>query len=277
MNTRRNVCFKAAVALTLVLLGAAPSFAEIIPAPGPGDRRIRTAFYSADQVYRIVGYAGFYVSLEFAKDETFRGIEGGDLDAIIYSSDENSFTLKPHAPSVDMNLIVRTNKRRYYISYSASTTSPDAADTPVMYVVRFAYPPEPSPALAPPTADERLDAAIADTQALKPRNYDYWYCGNPAIKPLSASDDGVHTRLRFAPQVELPAIFVRGADGSESLLNFSVHDGEVIVHRVVERLILRRGRLTGCIVNRAFAGGAERMQSGTLSPQVKRERKVVPP
>lgn len=277
MKPLRRSCLRVALALILASLATAQSVAEILPAPGPGDRRIRTAFYSADQVYRIVGYAGFYVSLEFAQDESFKGIEGGDLDAIIYSSDANTFTFKPHAAAVNMNLIVRTNKRRYYISYSASTTSPDAADTPVMYVVRFTYPPDPPPTLGGPTVDERLDAAIADTLALRPRNYDYWYCGNPAIKPLAASDDGVHTRLRFAPRAELPAIFARGADGSESLLNFSVQDGEVVVHRVVERLILRRGGLTGCVVNRDFAGGTERMQSGTLSPEVKRETKVVPP
>ena len=52
--------------------------------------------------------------------------------------------------------------------------------------------------------------------------------GTAAARPqaVAASDDGVHTRLRFAANAELPAIFVRNEDGSESLLNFSMDAGE---------------------------------------------------
>ena len=67
-------------------------------------------------------------------------------------------------------------------------------------------------------------------------NIDYWYCGSPTLKPVAASDDGVHTRLRFAANAELPGIFVRNADASESLLNFSMESGDVVVHRVARQL-----------------------------------------
>ena len=92
------------------------------------------------------------------------------------------------------------------------------------------------------------------------------------MRPIAASDDGVHTRLRFAANADLPAIFVRNADGSESLLNFSMEAGDVIVHRVARQFILRRGKLTGCIVNQGFGGGGLRLDSGTVTPDV--ERKV---
>jgi type IV secretion system protein VirB9 len=68
----------------------------------------------------------------------------------------------------------------------------------------------------------------------------------------------------------LPAIFVRNDDGSESLLNFHVDAGDVIVHRVARRFILRRGKLTGCIVNQGFSGAGARLDSGTIAPQVER-------
>ena len=58
----------------------------------------------------------------------------------------------------------------------------------------------------------------------------------------------------------------------ESLLNFTMDAGDVVIHRVAPKLILRRGRLTGCIVNQGFAGAGERLDSGTVSPQVERER-----
>jgi type IV secretion system protein VirB9 len=104
-------------------------------------------------------------------------------------------------------------------------------------------------------------------------NTDYWYCGHEALRPVAAFDDGVHTRLRFGTHAELPAIFVRNEDGAESLLNFSMQDGEVIVHRVAQRLILRRGALTGCVVNKGYTGSGERLESGTVAPNVQRERR----
>ena len=76
--------------------------------------------------------------------------------------------------------------------------------------------------------------------------------------------------MRFSANAELPAIFVRNDDGSESLLNFSMDAGDIIVHRVARRFILRRGKLTGCIVNHGFVGGGARLASGTVDPDVVR-------
>ena len=89
----------------------------------------------------------------------------------------------------------------------------------------------------------------------------------------AAFDDGVQTRLTFAPKRELPALFVRNDDGSESLLNFNIEGDEVVVHWVARRFVLRRGKLTGCIVNKGFAGSGERLKSGTIAPGVDRELK----
>jgi type IV secretion system protein VirB9 len=90
------------------------------------------------------------------------------------------------------------------------------------------------------------------------------------LRPIAASDDGVHTRLKFPANAELPAIFLSNDDGSESLLNFNIEAGDVIVHRVARRFILRRGTLTGCVVNQSFVGGGTRLGSGTVAPEVER-------
>ena len=145
-----------------------------------------------------------------------------------------------------------------------------------MYAVRFMYPAK-SAAAAALTPAERVERDLASAQKNRPRNVDYWFCGNRSIKPTAASDDGVHTRLTFAAKAELPAIFVRNDDGSESLLNFSMDAGDVVIHRVAAKFIVRRGRLTGCVVNKAFAGGGERLESGTIAPDVTRERKEASP
>ena len=106
---------------------------------------------------------------------------------------------------------------------------------------------------------------------------DYWYCGNPLLEPVAVSDDGVHTRLRFGPSAELPAIFVRSDDGTESLLNYSMEGRDMVIHRLARHFILRRGKLVGCVTNKGFIGSGERLESGTVSPQVHRQTRQLGP
>jgi type IV secretion system protein VirB9 len=268
----RAVTIALSLALALALLcaaGEAP--AEQLPLKGTVDSRIRIAPYNADQVYRLYAFVGYQIDLEFEPGETYVGMGSGDLEGLTVGAFENHVLLKPKAANVGTNLTVFTNRRHYHFQYSASIRHPDLARDEVIYAVRFTYPPMPKP--SGPTSEERIEGDFANASERRPRNLDYWFCGNATLKPLAASDDGVHTRLTFGAKAELPAIFVRNDDGSESLLNFSIDEGDVIVHRLARRFILRRGKLTGCIINKGFAGSGERLQSGTVAPDVKRERK----
>lgn len=259
-------------ALAYVLMLSASQWlrAEIIPAPGPADSRIRSAPYSADEVYRLYGFVGYDIGLEFEKDETFKRVNGGDLKALTYAAQENTFTFKPRVKTVRMNMTITTNKRRYYIQYSATDRDPEIAGTNVMYVVRFVYPPKLPNERTPA---ELIEEALTRAQSDRPRNWDYWFCGRSELKPAAASDDGVQTRLTFVPRAELPAVFLRNEDGSESLVNFTVSGSDLIVHRVAHQLALRRGRLVGCVVNKSFTVGGDRLESGTISGDVERARK----
>ena len=59
--------------MLLALLAGALAGAETIPVAGLTDTRIRTAAYSPDQVYRLYGFVGYHIDLEFESDETFAG------------------------------------------------------------------------------------------------------------------------------------------------------------------------------------------------------------
>jgi type IV secretion system protein VirB9 len=244
---------------------------ESLPVKGATDQRIRTAIYSADEVFRLYGFVGYHIDLEFEADESFIDLSGGDLEALTFYGHGNILTLKPKAAAAEMNLAVTTTKRRYYFEYTASARRPTRFADPVMYAVRFVY--GPAAGMAGPTPAQRIDQALQSAASERPRNFDYWFCGHPSLKPARTFDDGVHTRLTFGSRAELPAIFVRNDDGSESLLNFSMESGDMVVHRVAHRFILRRGKLSGCIVNKAFGGSGERLESGTVTPAVERERK----
>jgi type IV secretion system protein VirB9 len=246
----------------LLFTFVAGAHAETAPAPGLLDSRIRVAPYSADEVYLLRGFVGYQTDLEFESGETFLGLGAGDIDAISFVAQGNHLFLKPKAAKVGTNLTILTTRRTYQVDYSASATHPDASE-PVTYALRFSY---------PPVAKEGSDAgALALAETHRPKNIDYWYCGDASIMPVAASDDGVHTRLTFAAKAEQPAIFILNEDGSESLLNFSMDEGDVILHRIAKRLIVRRGALTGCIVNKGFVGGGEALKSHTASDEVVRE------
>jgi type IV secretion system protein VirB9 len=259
------------VGLFLLCVGLG-SGAESLPTRGQVDSRIRTALYSAEEVYRLVGFVGYDIELIFEPGEHFAGRGGGDLEAVTIEAFENQVHIKPRAAIVATNLVIYTDRRAYRFDYSASARRPNPAIDEVMYAVRFTYP-------ATDAHNERarddaeVDRDLVHAKSQRARNTDYWFCGNKAVKPVGASDDGVQTRITFGVRAEVPAIFVRNADDSESLLNFTIDGGDVVIHRVAARFIIRRGELTGCIVNKGFQGSGERLESGTLSPQVERERK----
>jgi type IV secretion system protein VirB9 len=261
-----------ALALGILLISVAtPAVAAETPTRGAVDARIRVAAYNPEQVYRLTAVVGYQIDLEFEPGESYVGIGGGDLEGLTLGAFDNHLLLKPKAVNVGTNLTVFTNRRHYHFDYSASGRRSDPQET--IYAVRFTYPP---PAKAGPSAEERIEADLAQAQSRRSRNIDYWFCGDEAVKPVAASDDGVHTRLTFGAREELPAIFVRNDDASESLLNFSIEEGDMVVHRVARRFVLRRGKLTGCIVNKGFLGGGERLKSGTVAPDVNRARKDTP-
>ncbi len=243
------------------------AWAETAPAKGSVDARIRTAAYDGNEVYRLRGFVGYQIDLEFEPGETFVGLGSGDLEGLAFVGQENHLFLKPKAAKVATNLTVLTSHRHYQFDYSASSQRPGEDD--LIYALRFIYAPS-TAKVAADAAAKKLDSQLQGASNNRPRNIDYWYCGERTLRPAAASDDGVHTRLTFAANSDLPAIFVRNEDDSESLLNFSVDAGDVVIHRVAQRFILRRGKLTGCVVNRGFAGGGKRLESGTVAPEVER-------
>jgi type IV secretion system protein VirB9 len=252
-----------------VLLYFSNSYAETVPVRGLVDSRIRIAAYNGDEVYRLRGFVGYQIDLEFEPGETFTGLGAGDLEGLSFVGQDNHLFLKPKAARVATNLTVLTSRRHYQFDYIALSQRPAADDRDVIYALRFTYAP-PAAQSAADAAAKRLDSQLENASGKRPQNTDYWYCGQPALRPVAASDDGVHTRLRFAANSDLPAIFVRNEDGSESLLNYSMDTGDIIVHRVAKQYILRRGKLTGCVVNKGFIGGGSRLDSGTVAPNVER-------
>jgi type IV secretion system protein VirB9 len=256
------------------IFGVLQALGGVLPQKGTSDERIRRASYSSEEVYTLFGFVGYQIDLQFEEGEVFVGLASGDIEALSFVSQGNHLFIKPKAPIVGTNLTVLTSRRQYQIEYTASWRHPNPQRDEIIYAVRFTYPP-PAPAPVIPNRAAETDAALDEGPSSRPHNIDYWFCGAPSIKPTSAWDDGVHTWLTFEAKAELPAIFVRNEDGAESLLNFSVERGALVIQRVAHRFILRRGKLSGCIVNAGFSGSGGRLPTNTVSPQVERTTRTV--
>jgi len=253
---------------------------------GPGisatyhDPRLRSVLYSAEEIYRLPGYIGYQIDIEFQPGERFVALGSGDVQGLAFAARSNHLFIKPRARNVQTNLTVLTTRRTYQFDYATQPRAPGPEHADVIYVLRFLYatsqpaqlpvPARVSAAPAPPVASPEALLAQAQAQGAGKRNSDYRYCGSRELWPVAVWDDGVQTHLRFGPRTELPAVFVHNSDGSESLVDFHVHRDEMVVHRIARRFDLRRGALSGCVVNRGFGGSATALPTGTISPAVRR-------
>jgi type IV secretion system protein VirB9 len=256
-------------------LAAALACAQPSPAALRLDPRVRTVPYRIDAVYRLRGYVGYQIDITFEPGERFVGLGVGDAKGITFATGANHLFLKPRAAPVATNLTVLTDRRTYLFDYEADRQPPDPSGADVIYALRFEYPAQSASAAS--TERGRVATDLAAARAAPPRNYDYWYCGDPSLKPVAVWDDGVRTTLIFGARTELPAVFASNQDGSESLVNFDVLAGRIVVQRVTRRLIVRRGKLAGCIVDRAYTGAGKPLASGTISGDVERRIRSAAP
>src|SRR6516162_8009557 len=75
-------------AFGLCLASAALTFAPMAALStdesGTIDARIRVLVYATDEVYRLKGYVGYQIDLEFESGEAFVGLGTGDLDSLTF-------------------------------------------------------------------------------------------------------------------------------------------------------------------------------------------------
>ena len=96
--------------------------------------------------------------------------------------------------------------------------------------------------------------------------------GSEEVSPTTAFDNGRFIFLSFGNNKDMPAIYEQDREGNESLINTNVIKGNtIVIQRMVERLILRKGEFVASVVNRSFDinGGIDN-NTGTVAPDVNR-------
>lgn len=263
--------------LLLAILFPVMALAEITPPHGTEDPRVRRIDYNPNNVVRVQTFYGVSTHIQFDPSETIRDVAVGDDKAWTIIPRASHLFVKPKDLHANTNVTVVTDKRVYQlvlVVHKRGLRDKQAwADPNLIFSLSFNYPEEEAAKrarlLEKHDAGKRLDDAATAKQE---RNWDYWVAGSDEISPTAAWDDGRFIYLVFSGNRDMPAIYAVSGDGSESLVNTHVMDGNtIVVHRMVPQLMLRKGSAVASIVNRAFDADAGMDNvTGTISPDVQR-------
>lgn len=248
--------------------------------------RIQNVEYGR-KVIALTFAEGVTTTIELPADETItREPIFGDSKAWHIARDGNLIALKPREPNASTNLTIYGNKRAYLFRLDALPQ--DAWYVPYWVTVTMPAPPPTVESKASTTRPDSIAATLSPQQkairanALIEREFgvsryrgritfDYWAQGSRQLQPIAVHDNGMHTFLTFAEGLPFPAAFVFDADGNETTVNFHVEKGNtMVIHRVTDRILLRRGQVVTGITNASYAPTLSANPSATVSPNVDR-------
>jgi type IV secretion system protein VirB9 len=224
------------LAVSALFLCALSLSAESIPRGSVADDRVKMLVYSANQVFKLVAYYGYQIDIQIADSEEIKTIAAGDsVGWQIVGAGQHIF-IKPMALGARTNLSIVTNKRTYIFDLISRQPS---VHGDITYLVRFRYP------------ETDLMTSLVTSAAGKDGpnfNLDYKISGSKNIQPLHVFDDGQFTYFEFDSHRELPALFVVGADGKESLVNYRIEGPYVVVERLGDFYTCRSGKETATAI-----------------------------
>jgi type IV secretion system protein VirB9 len=267
--------------LLIALLCPALAWAELTPPKGKLDSRVRVADYDPAEVYKIRTFYGVSTHVQFAEGETMTDVALGDKEAWEVEPRKSHLFIKPKAQKADTNLTVVTNKRVYQFALVVEPRAirDDKAwkDPDLVYSLSFRYPNEEVARLATQASAAEVKAMrneikVKLAEAKKhDENRDYWVAGAEEISPTAVRDDGRFIYLTFSLNRDMPAIYAVDAKGNESLINTNVEGNEIVVQRMVRKLVLRKGKAVACLVNKSFdLNGGRDNATGTVASDVER-------
>jgi len=279
MQDSEGMLMKLLVLLISLFLSSI-ALAEITPPKGTFDPRVRVVNYNPRDVVRITTYYGVSTDIEFGDDEEIVDFKPGDPKAWDIQTMPRHLFARPIEHEADTNLTVITDKRvyRFFLEVLPLPLNDvkTARNSNLIYGLSFKY-----PDLDAARAAELKQKAENErhARALKEKllagnssvaNTDYWVAGSEEISPTAVTDDGRFIHLTFGNNRDIPGIYTVSQDGKESLVNGSVKGNTVTLQRMARKLVLRKGDLAVCVVNKSFNFDGMDNTTGTVSPDVER-------
>ncbi len=213
------------------------------------DPRIKVIDYDPDQIFSVAGHTGYQMTIEFEPGEKIETVGIGDSSGwqVTPSGNATLLFLKPMAVVPVTNMALVTNKRRYNVELSSRSGAKVNRDA-ITYVLRFRLPAAP-PVLTSAAPDENRVTSVPEPQW----NRNYRFEGNKELVPEEIFDDGRYTFIRFAENLETPAIFAVSGAEDENLVNSNLRGQYVMIDRVSAQIVLRHGKLITRLFNEAYA------------------------
>ena len=194
---------------------------------------------------------------------------------------EHVIFVKPRSKaSGENNLQVVTRSGHSYSFVFALTGASDTREPLHRLAVHLARPEPPAPPAQPAALPARVAPrtaaqVVAERLNARPRVVNTGYSvaagkGSDDIVPSLVFDDGRFTYFRFPGNREIPAVFQRGSDGVESLVNAEMEGDLLRVDRVGRQFYLRLGNQAVRIWNDAFDINGRAPESGSTVEGVQR-------
>jgi type IV secretion system protein VirB9 len=183
------------------------------------------------------------------------------------ASTQTHVVVKPLRGDLTTNLVLTTSERVYLLNLRA-TNQANSANAAVAWEYPMDAPLDMEAILADPARAAELGARLPlDQLETRYRVETRGFMANrPAWMPEIVFDDGAKTYIRFpaiAAHVELPPLFVIGADGEAQLVNYRVRGQTYVVDQLFERGELRLGSQRVRLTRQIPIGGAARVASIT--------------
>lgn len=207
------------------------------------DPRFRSRGYVKNEIVTLEGKPGIESAVAFGPNERIENIAVGNSSKWDVNPNKraNVIFFKPSAARARTNMTVITNEHTYLFDLVSS-----GAASPV-YMLQFTYPDIPKPPAVTLPAPDTAVAAAAPVQTPPKRaaaalNFAWRATGEKRLLPASIFDDGSSTFLHWSGDASLPAILVRGSDGTEGPVNYTVKGDTVVVEGIPAQIILKSGK-----------------------------------
>lgn len=250
MNSNILSLLKILTCVTLMLqVAISEAFAVGNPRALGGESRIKIMNYMPNTVFQFIGHYDVQSIIEFSIDESIKTISMGTPTPWQIVPAGNRIFLKPVEENATTNMTVITDKRMYFFEMHAQEAR-SIKDSSISFIVKFVYPE--NGGISPIKSIK--SSRGPDLSKPELYNFKYTVSGDAKyIEPLQIMDDKEFTFFKFRDvNGELPAIFAVDSAGRESLVNFRIQDGYVVVERVTSKFTLRHGADVICVFNEAY-------------------------
>lgn len=239
-------------ALLILLAGAAAPLhaqAEARPIALPSDSKLVQFVYQPNNVYTVLTRPESVTNIQLSDDEELVTLAMGDTAQWVVSNSPGHIFIKPIFPDMVTSATLVTTQRTYQLTLRSSPVDGKFYqqvtwhnEALIIYRAEQAAARVAMANTARKFDEARLAATVTTPNvALEKLNFDYQIDGEGEFAPSQVFDDGKFTWVRLPDVQEMPAVFLV-QDGEAALLNFTLRDSYMVIHRLVPEFLLKLGK-----------------------------------